>query len=46
MESDNGTYRFSFDAGQGANPVDEEFGVKIRIWGGEYWWENQTLTQS
>ena len=39
MESDNGTYRFSFDARQGANPVDGEFGVKIRIWGGEYWWE-------
>jgi len=46
MESDNVTYRFSFDARQGANPVDSEFGVKIRIWAREYWWENQTLIQS
>jgi hypothetical protein len=42
MESDNGTYRFSFDARQGANPVDGEFGVKVRIWGGEYWWDKST----
>ena len=39
MESDNGTYRFSFDARQGANPVDGECAVKITIWGREYWCE-------
>jgi hypothetical protein len=38
MANESGDYVFSFDARQGQNPVDGDFGVIVNIWGGEYWW--------